>query len=103
MGKVVKKKMTMDDLAVMVANGFSGVENRFNKVENCLDKVMVDVSELKTDVTGLKKDMVEVKENVKNTRADILNLGDRFVSYHTFDALAGRVKVLEEKKLEKTK
>jgi len=96
MGKVLKKKMTIDDLAVMVANGFSGVANRFDKVE-------VDISELKTDVTELKKDMVEVKENVKNIRGDVLNLGDRFVSYHTFDALAGRVKVLEEKKLEKTK
>jgi len=68
-------------------------------------KLTDDVGALKKDATGLKKDagelkkdMGEVKENFKDVRRDILNLGDRFVSYHTFDSLANRVKVLEEKK-----
>lgn len=71
------KKVSTDDLAVMVAKGFLGVEKRFDKVE---------------------KDISGVKDSVKDIHKDILNLGDRFVSYHTFDALANRVKVLEEKK-----
>lgn len=78
------KKVTTDDLAIMVAKGFDNMEK--------------DMGGLQKDVRELKKDMGEVKENVKDTHKDILNLGDRFVSYHTFDSLANRVKVLEENK-----
>jgi archaellum component FlaC len=78
------KKVTIDDLAVMVAEGFERVDKRFNGVDKRFDKI-------EEDVFGLKED-------VKDIRRDILNLGDRFVRYHTFDVLAGRVKVLEENK-----
>lgn len=80
------KKMTIDKLAIMVAKGFESTATK------------TDVEEIKKDVTVLKKDVSEVKENVKDIRRDILNLGDRFISYHTFDALANRVKVLEGKR-----
>ena len=70
MKKEVKtKKMTIDKLAIMVANGFESIESR-----------------------------MATKDDIKDLKKDILNLGDRFVSYHTFDALANRVKVLEDKK-----
>jgi len=73
------KKVTTDDLAIMVAKGFENTAT-------------------KTDMGEVKKDIKELKENVKDIKKDILNLGDRFVSFHTFDSLANRVKVLEEKK-----
>jgi hypothetical protein len=77
MKKLVKnKKVTIDDLAIMVAKGFVNVEERFNKVE---------------------KDIKEVKENLRITRNDVLNIGDKFVSYHTFDQLVSRVNTLEKK------
>lgn len=76
--------MTIDDLALMTAKGFNGIDKRFEGVGKRFDK--------------MDKDFVEVKENIKDIRKDILNLGDRFVSYHAFDALARRVKVLEERK-----
>ncbi len=85
------KKMTIEDLAVITAKGFESVDKRFDVLEK-------DVNGLKKDVTELKTDMGEVKENVKYIKRDILNLGDRFVSYHAFDSLASRVKILEEKK-----
>ncbi len=75
--KSKKSKMTMDKLAMMVAKGFAGVDKKFEVVDKRFDKV---------------------EEDIKDIRLDILNLGDRFVSYHTFDSLANRVKVLEEKK-----
>ena len=84
------KKITTDDLAVMVARGFSGVDKRFDVVEK-------DISELKKDIVEVKKDMSEVKENVKNTRKDVLNLGDRFPSQFAFDQLSSRVYSLEKK------
>lgn len=67
--KVGTKKVTTDDLAAMVAEGFSRVD--------------IEIG--------------EVKESIKDVRADILNLGDRFVSYHTFDQLTSRVTILEKK------
>ena len=77
MKKIIKnKKVTTDDLAIMVAKGF--------------DKVNKDVSELKKDVT-------ELKEGNKKIRKDILNLGDRFPSQFSFDELSKRVYKLEEK------
>jgi archaellum component FlaC len=82
------KKMTIDGLAVMFAKGFASLDK----------KIDTDIGEVKKDIKDIQKDLSEVKENVKYIKRDILNLGDRFVSYHTFDALANRVKVLEEKK-----
>ena len=77
------KKVTIDGLAVMVARGFSGIDKRFDVVEK--------------DISELKKGVGELKENNKDIRRDILNLGDRFVSYHAFDQLASRVNNLERK------
>ena len=70
MKKVSKtKKVTTDDLAIMVAKGFGNVDKRFDVVE----------------------------KDIKDVRSDIFNLGDRFVSYHMFDKLASRVNMLEKK------
>ena len=75
--KTKTKKVTTDDLAIMVAEGFNRVEKKIDNVDKGLSRV---------------------KDDIKDIRKDILCLGDRFVSYHTFDALASRVKVIEEKK-----
>jgi len=75
------KKITIDGLAIMVAEGFDRVDKKFEGIHKKIDK-----------------DIGEVKENIKDVRKDIFNLGDRFVSYHTFDSLAKRTKILEEKK-----
>ena len=71
--KKIVKKITIDDLAIMVAKGFEDVK-----------------SELKSEIN-------EVKENIRITRNDVLNIGDKFVSHHTFDQLANRVNTLEKK------
>lgn len=65
---------TVDSLAVSVAKGFDRIDKKFDSLEKKID------------------------EKTKDVRRDILNLGDRFVSYYVFDELAKRVKVLEEKK-----
>ncbi len=78
------KKVTIDDLAIMMAKSFERVDKRFDEVDKRFNEV--------------DKRFEKVDENIRNIRGDILNLGDRFVSYHTFDSLANRVKILEEKK-----
>lgn len=77
------KKITTDDLAIMVAKGFDGIDK--------------NIKGLKKDMEEVKKEIGELKESNKDIRKDILNLGDRFVSYHMFDQLASRVGVLEKK------
>jgi len=60
--------MTVDKLAIMMNNSFERLEEK-----------------------------MATKDDIKDIRHDILNLGDRFVSYHMFDKLASRVHVLEKK------
>jgi hypothetical protein len=69
----VKKEVSNEDLAVMVANGFSALEARID--------------------SRLKK----VEESVVATRGDILNLHDKFIHRREFDQLSLRVSKLEEK------
>lgn len=87
---IKNKKITIDDLAIMVAKGFSKVDERFDKVDERFEKVEKDIKEMKYDLN-------EVKENLQATRNDVLNMHDKFVSSHTFDQLASRVTTLEKK------
>ena len=74
------------------------IENKkINKIEKLVEVIAVNVFKLTEDMGQVKKDIVELKESNKNIRNDILNLGDRFVSYHMFDQLSSRVSTLEKK------
>lgn len=83
MKRATFKKMTIDDLAVMVAKGFDGVNTRFSEVDKRLNNV--------------EKGIDEVKENLASTRRDVLAMGDRFTLKYEFHDLANRVGVLEQK------
>ena len=88
MKKITKnKKITIDDLAIMVAKGFDDVKS----------EIKSEINEVKKEINEVKKDVNDVKENLRITRNDVLNIGDKFVSYHTFDQLASRVNTLEKK------
>jgi hypothetical protein len=71
--KKAAKKITIEDLAVMVANGFE-----------------------KQDA-GLEEFKKDIKEDFVRVRADILNLNDKFVSNHRFEELVSRFNMLEVK------
>ena len=70
-----------------------------NKKNNKDSKVTIDKLAIMMNdcFERLEKEVGEVKEGNKDIRKDILNLGDRFVSYHTFDQLASRVNAFEQK------
>ncbi len=77
---------------------------KINKIEKLVEIIATNVFKLTDKVdnieknaVNIKKDTRELKESNKDIKKDILNLGDRFVSYHAFDVLASRVKILEEK------
>ncbi len=71
---------------------------KINKIEKLVEIIAANVLKLTDKIDNIGKDIVEVKESNKNIRNDILNLGDRFVAYHTFDQLASRVNALEKNK-----
>ncbi|HEY4505729.1 MAG TPA: hypothetical protein VJG67_03490 [Candidatus Paceibacterota bacterium] len=87
MKKSNKKDVTINDLAVMVANGFSAVDKRFESADKSINDMDVRLS-LKIN---------EIDDNTKATRHDMLNIGDKFVRQHEFNTLLTRVGRLEEK------
>ncbi len=83
MMKSPKKGMTIDDLAVMVAKGFSEVHDLFSKTDE-------KVSKIDERLASLEDGQVKI-------RGDISSLGDRYVSKFDFDRLLMRFLKLEEK------
>jgi len=47
-----KKNVTLDDLAVMVAEGFNGVNERFDKLEGRMDKLEGEMQGLRSSVNN---------------------------------------------------
>lgn len=101
MKKVIKKTNSLyaklsilvrivDSVAISVAKGFNKIDSRLEKVETRLEKV-----ETRLDKVEIR--IGEMDLNIQSTRRDVLNMGDKFVSYHMFDQLASRVYVLEKK------
>ena len=80
MEKDIKKKMTIDKLAVMVASGFESVEKRMVTKDD-LKKDLFDLKlELKTDIHDLRTEIKSFKEDtgnsVKEIKDDMTNLED---------------------------
>lgn len=62
----VKKNVTMDDLAVMVATGFNGVNDQFQGVNNRLDKVEGRLGKIEGEIVVLKTEMQGLRSSVNN-------------------------------------
>ena len=91
MKKVSKKDVTNEDLAQMVANGFSDVHKRIGGLDV---KLSGEISSLDAKLsTGI----TEVREIIKNTRQSVLTIGDKFVPRYEFDTLLSRVVRIEQK------
>ena len=80
MKKVSKNDITNEDLAQMVANGFSDVHKQIGDLN-----------------TNLSAEISEVREIIKNTRQSVLTVGDKFVPRYEFDTLLSRVVRIEQK------
>ena len=90
MKKVVTKKVTIDDLAGMVAHGFESVHNEIGEVKEKLGDVEKRL--------GKVEDRLEkVEDNLNTTRMDVLGIGDKFVSKHDFNQHLIRFELLEQK------
>lgn len=68
MKKIKKKEVTLDDLAGMVSEGFSGVEERFNSVEDQLKDLDEGHSQIKLrlDNVAYRFELVELQKRVEH-------------------------------------
>ncbi len=72
-----KDKITIDDLARIVQNGFLKIDEQFNVLG-------ADVAELKTDVSELKTDVAELKRTVDTIEANLNKKVDK-IEYNTLE------------------
>jgi len=90
MKKEPKKKVTIDDLAVMVGRVFNDVHEKMDKgfadVNSRLDKVEIKLDRVDYRLTSLEENQLDLK-----LRIDVLNYTK------TTDELRGRIIVLEKK------
>ncbi len=84
------KKVTLDDLARMVANGFSEVDTRFDSVENRLESVEIKLE-------SVDSRLEEVEGRLKTVERNISYIHDHVVDQDSFDDLCSRVKYIEKK------
>ena len=66
----VSKKMTLEDLALIVNQGFKTVNERLDDIERDVTELKVDVAELKVDVAELKVDVSAIK-NCPTIKAEL--------------------------------
>ena len=82
--KGAKKKMTIDDLAIVIAGSFSGLEERLtNKID------------------GLDNKLEGVKDRLAGTNKRIDDFAETKVSKITYKELEKRVGVVEKKLVDK--
>lgn len=83
--KKENNKITLEDLAAMVARGFDRVEERFQEFEKRFTDIKGDM--------GQMEQKFETRLDTIENKIDKIN--DRFVPWHAFDRLVTRVDKLE--------
>lgn len=81
------KKVSMEDLAGMVARGFSDVDTKFKKVDDQFQKIDDQFAKVDKQFEKVDENFKQVDENFKKIRNDILDIGDKFIPRHEFDTL----------------
>jgi len=97
MKKVVTKKVTIDDLAGMVAHGFESVHNEIGEVKEKLGDVEKRLGKVEDRLEKVEDRLEKVEDNLNTTRMDVLGIGDKFVSKHDFNQHLIRFELLEQK------
>jgi len=93
----VKKEISLDDLALMVAKGFAGMDKRFELIDERFEQIDTRFDKINEHFEQIKNETHELSEIGRATRRDVLEIGDRFVPRMELDNLLGRFNKLEEK------
>jgi archaellum component FlaC len=101
---VPNKKITIDDLAIMVQHGFNGMDERFDGVEKRLDnvegrlgRVEGRLGRVEKQLDILEEDVDVLKEDIKYLKQGQERIESNMVYRLEFEKLDDRVAVLENK------
>ncbi|OGI70778.1 hypothetical protein A2643_02545 [Candidatus Nomurabacteria bacterium RIFCSPHIGHO2_01_FULL_39_220] len=108
MKKEVKKKMTLDGLAVLIAGSFSGFEERLTKkidgvesrlggVESRLGGVESRLGGVESRLGGVEKELEGVKNRLEGTNKRLDDLAETKASKITYKEIENRVGFIEKK------
>src|SRR3989338_7299871 len=101
MKKEVKKKMTLDGLAVLIAGSFSGFEERLTKkiegVESRLGGVERRLGGVESRLGGVEKELEGVKNRLEGTNKRLDDLAETKASKITYKEIENRVGFIEKK------
>lgn len=84
MQKIPKRKITLEDLAGMVARGFEGVDKRFDEVDLRLDRV-------ESRLTIVESRLDTIEGSVEDLKKEVIVINDRFVPWYSFDRLVHQI------------
>ena len=87
MKKEVKKKMTLDGLAVLIAGSFSGFEERLTK----------KIDGVESRLGGVEKELEGVKNRLEGTNKRLDDLAETKASKITYKEIENRVGFIEKK------
>ena|SRR3989338_4633331 len=94
MKKEVKKKMTLDGLAVLIAGSFSGFEERLTKK---IDGVESRLGGVESRLGGVEKELEGVKNRLEGTNKRLDDLAETKASKITYKEIENRVGFIEKK------
>lgn len=92
-----KKKFELEDLALMVKNGFDEVDKRFDGVDKRFDGINKSIDGLDNRMENVEKHLDHVDARLGNIERDVSFLRQHFVFREEFEDLMSRVKYLERK------
>lgn len=87
-----KKEITIDDLAVMVQNGFLSVEEKIGNLDGKVGRLESKVDNLESSVRKLETEVTTIKDDIKDIKTDM----NKKVDVFTHKSLEYRVEKLEE-------
>ncbi|MEK7175721.1 MAG: hypothetical protein AAB693_02895 [Patescibacteria group bacterium] len=97
------KKVSIEDLAIMTANGFNRIDKRFDSIDQRFDKIEGDIDVMKEDISVMKDDIEILKEDVETIKDRLVETNDRIdflaktrVSHEGHEILKSRVTRIEK-------
>lgn len=96
MKKVIKKKMSIDQLAVLMKASFGGVNKKIDNAVDLIDKLAVSTLN-GFEKTATKDDIEGLKDQIAGTNKRIDDFAETKVSKITYKELESRVQKIEVK------
>ncbi len=91
------KKITIDDLAIMINKGFEATASDINELKDDVNHLKGDVNQLKGTMNKFEEKLDYTDARIARIESDISEMKGNIVYKYEFEDLAARVKYLETK------